>query len=207
MRKTAETEHQLKLSIRNILARDPLTSVQKLQRDLQQKGFKTAAGNPLDWHYVSKLVRKLAREAAFAVDEQKIGERLAITKESYRLMVERLWRIIDYKWEYLEQFGLYPPKTDEIIKAINTLMKLDLAILKAEMDAGIFERKIGTVDVNMYRAAPIDPEQADAIIAAFKNWGIDLSTPLQRSQPVQTVNATPALPDAGTGVQGPAQQS
>ena len=46
-------------------------------------------------------------------------------------MVERLWRIIDYRWEYLEKFGLYPPKTDEIIKAINTLMKLDLAILKA----------------------------------------------------------------------------
>src|ERR1700756_929061 len=114
MRKTAETEHQLKLAIRNILARDPLTSVQKLQRDLQKKGFQTAAGNPLDWHYVSKLVRNLAREAAFAVDEQKIGERLAITKESYRLMVERLWRIIDYKWEYLEQFGLYPPKTEEI---------------------------------------------------------------------------------------------
>jgi hypothetical protein len=182
------------MAIRDILARDPLTSVQKLQRDLKDRGFQTAAGNPLDWHYVSKIVRKLAREAAFAIDQQKIEERLAITKERYRLMVERLWRIIDYKWEYLEQFGLYPPKTDEVLKAINTLMKLDLAILKAEMDAGIFERKVGTLDVNMYRAQPLDPEVADRITDAFKRWGIDLSLPAQRprlAQPILTNGATP----------------
>jgi hypothetical protein len=71
-----------------------------------ERGFQTAAGNTLDWHYVAKVVRKLGREAVFAVDQQKIQDRLAITKERYRLMVERLWRIIDYKWEYLEKFGL-----------------------------------------------------------------------------------------------------
>lgn len=202
MRKTAESEHQLRLAIRDILARDPLTSVQKLQRDLKLRGFQTAAGNTLDWHYVSKIVRKLAREAAFSADEQKIGERLAITKERYRLMVERLWRIIDYKWEYLEQFGLYPPKTDEIIKAINTLMKLDLAILKAEMDAGIFERKLGTVDLNVYRAAPLDPEKAKQIVQTFKRWGIDLNLPTQRpklieSSPAHASADHPATPANG----------
>ena len=196
------------MAVRDILARDPLTSVQKLQRDLKHRGFQTAAGNTLDWHYVAKIVRKLGREAAFAVDQQKIEERLAITKERYRLMVERLWPIIDYKWEYLEQFGLYPPKTDEIIKAVNTLMKLDLAILKAEMDAGILERKLGAVDVDVHRAQPIDPEQADAIVTAFKNWGIDLSGPLQRPKPAQLTNGqTAPVLDAGGSVQGSSQQT
>jgi hypothetical protein len=182
------------MAIRDILARDPLTSVQKLQRDLKDRGFQTAAGNTLDWHYVAKVVRKLGREAAFAVDQQKIQDRLAITKERYRLMVERLWRIIDYKWEYLEKFALYPPKTDEIIKAINTLMKLDLAILKAEMDAGIFERKLGTVDLNVYRSQPLDAETADRITDAFKRWGIDLSLPAQRPKVIQSFPSSGPTP-------------
>jgi hypothetical protein len=118
VRKTAETEHQLKLAIRDILAYDPLTSVQKLQRDLKTRGFKTANDNPLDWHYVSKLVRKLSREGSVAVDQQKIQDRFAITKERYRVLVERLWRIIDYKWEYLEQFGLY--RSQGIVGQIGT---------------------------------------------------------------------------------------
>ena len=111
MCESSETEHQLRMAVRDILARDPLTSVQKLQRDLKERGFQTAAGNTLDWHYASKIVRKLGQEAAFAVDQQKIEERLAITKERYRLMVERLWRIIDYKWEYLEKFGSPRPSS------------------------------------------------------------------------------------------------
>ena len=35
-----------------------------------------------------------------AVDQQKIGKRLAITKERYRVIIEKLWRIIDYRIEY-----------------------------------------------------------------------------------------------------------
>jgi hypothetical protein len=73
---------------------------------LPRKDFWTANGNPLDWFYGAKLVYKLNREEALAVDTQKIGERLAITKERYRVIIEKLWRIIDYKWEYLERYQI-----------------------------------------------------------------------------------------------------
>jgi hypothetical protein len=189
MRKSFETEHQLKMAIRDCLARNPLTSVLRLQADLQSRGFKTANGNPLDWRYVSKMVHKVSREGAIGMDQQKIQERLLVTKERYRLVVEKLWHIIDYKWEYLEQEGLYPPKTDEMIKAMNTLLKLDLAILKAEMDAGIFERKLGTVDVNMKRATPLEPEQLALVSEAFARWGLDLSALPQRPKQVKALNA------------------
>jgi hypothetical protein len=108
---------------------------------------------------VAKLAHKLNREKALAVDHQKIGERLAITKERYRVIIEKLWRIIDYKWEYLERYHEYPPDADQVMKAANTIIKLDLAILKAEMDAGIFERKLGTVDLNVFRAVPLEPSR------------------------------------------------
>jgi hypothetical protein len=69
------------------------------------------------------------------------------------------------------------PQTQDVIRAVNTIVKLDLAILKAEMDAGIFDRKLGSVDLNIYRAAPLDPEKAALIADVFKKWGIDLTLP------------------------------
>ena len=121
MHKSVEQENQLKLAIRDIVARNPLISVHQLRRDLADKGFKTTNGTPLDWYYVAKVVRKLNREKALAVDLQKVNERIAETKERYRVMVEMLWRILDYKMEYVELYNLWPPKNDERIKAANTL--------------------------------------------------------------------------------------
>ena len=80
MIKGSEQERQVKLAIRNELARNPIISVVPLQNALKERGFKTAVGNRLDWRYVAKLVRKLNRERAIAVDQQKISEGLAITK-------------------------------------------------------------------------------------------------------------------------------
>jgi hypothetical protein len=60
------------------------------------------------------------------------------------------------------------------------------------MDAGIFDRKLGSVDLNVYRAAPLDPEKAAAIAGAFKNWGIDLTLP---AKPIKIIEQIP--PDAG----------
>jgi hypothetical protein len=194
MRKTAEVEHQLKLAIRDIVARNPLVSVAALQRDLAERGFKTNQGNTLDWYYVAKVVRKLNREKALAVDTQKIGERLAITKERYRVIIEKLWRIIDWKPEYMEQ-GIAMPVTGEIVRAADTIIKLDLAILKAEMDAGIFDRKLGTVDLNIYRALPLDPEQATKIGEAFVRWGINLDLPQKKDGHVGELQGFPNVVD------------
>jgi hypothetical protein len=89
-----------------VIARNPLISVVQLQYQLKERGFKTANGHPLDWVYVSKMVRKLNREKALAVDQQKINERLAIVKENFRGIVEAMWRIVDYKFEYIELYNL-----------------------------------------------------------------------------------------------------
>lgn len=172
--KSPEQEQRIKLAIRDEIARNPLIATHQLQSRLLKRGFQTTSGNPLDWHYLAKLIRKLNREKALAVDSQKIQERLAITKESYRLIIQSLWRIIDWQPEDVEQYHIWPPKNDERIKAANTLIKLNLAILKAEMDAGIFERKLGEVDINIHRAIPLPPETTAKIAEAFIRWGIQL---------------------------------
>jgi len=174
MATTPHKEENLKLAIRDEISKNPYLSVLALQSILHKRGFQAASGNPLEWHYLAKLIRKLNREKALAVDTQKIQERLAITKESYRLIIRSLWRIIDWQPEYLEQYFIHPPRNEERIKAANTLIKLDLAILKAEMDAGIFERKLGEVDITLHRAIPLPPETTAKIAEAFERWGIDL---------------------------------
>ncbi len=68
MRKTADQEQQLKLTIRYIIGRNPVISGHQLCRDPKEKKFQTANGNALDWHYIAKLVRELNREKALAVD-------------------------------------------------------------------------------------------------------------------------------------------
>jgi hypothetical protein len=40
--------------------------------------------------------------------------------------------------------------------------------------------------VNVYRAAPLDPEKAAHIAEAFKRWGIDLTIPQQRPKLIQS---------------------
>ena len=180
MPNTSVSEQRLKLAVRDIVGRNPLIAVRALQKQLKDKGFQTAQGNPLDWQYVAKVVRKLNCVKALAVDTQKASERIAITKERYRLMVEVRWRIIDWKPEYMEKYTLFPPKPGDVIKAVDTLVKLDIAILKCEMDLGIFDRKLGSMDVNVYRAAPLQADKAQLIAGAFAAWGIQLSVPQDR---------------------------
>jgi len=62
------------------------------------------------------------------------------------------------------------------------------------MDAGIFDRKLGTLDVKVYRAAPLDPERAALIAKAFMQWGITLELPEQRPNVIEQrpADATPS---------------
>ena len=48
-----------------------------------------------------------------AVDQQEVSKRLAITKERYRVIIERLWKSIDCKRDYINE-GVGMPKNDEV---------------------------------------------------------------------------------------------
>jgi hypothetical protein len=87
---------------------------------LRESGFYTAQGNPLDWQYFAKVVGKLNRAKAPAVDTQEASRRIAITRGRYRLMAEALRCLIDWKEECTERYHLYPPNTHHIITADDT---------------------------------------------------------------------------------------
>lgn len=163
-------EEKMKLAIRDSIAIDPLISVSRLQDVLFNKGFKSANNQVLTWHYIAKLVRKINREAAERADRTKVTERLSQSKERYRLVFDRLMRIAFYT-EDLKKEGMPPPSYRDQISALNAIVRLDIAILNAEMDAGIFERHLGTLEVDK-RNKPIPKELKDRIRQAMINWGM-----------------------------------
>lgn len=170
MKKPSLQEDRIKRAIRDIITIEPLISIAKIQDALFDKNFRTSQNKPLDWHYVAKLRKKIHRQSVESVAQQTAITRIAEFKEKYRIVFERLIRIAFYSDE-LKKEGRQPPSYKEQISALNSIMKIDLAIFNAELDAGIFERHIGTFEIEK-RTQPLPLELKEAMMKAFINWGI-----------------------------------
>src|SRR6266446_8019820 len=89
MRIVPAVEAELRREIRDARALDPLISVSALEQRLEKKfnrGF--------SYRYIAKLADKIARQALIEADRTKIEERLAFTRENYRIVRERLAEIV-----------------------------------------------------------------------------------------------------------------
>ncbi len=170
MKKLPLHEEKIKRAIRDAVVIDPLISVARLQDALFEKGFKTPNNTPLDWDYVARLRKKIHRQAIENVNRQDVAERIAELKEKNRIVFDRLVRIAYYT-EDMKKEGMQPPSYKDVIAALTAMIRLDHMIFNAELDAGIFERHIGTLEVEK-RYKPLPPELKEQMMLAFKNWGI-----------------------------------
>lgn len=168
---TLRKENELMRAVREEIVVNPMISLLHLQRNLQQRGFTAYSGNPLDAIYLSKLIRKLNRQSIQEADNVQIGERLSKTRERFSVMIDRLMKIAYWKPEYIRD-GIWPPETKDIVKALDTIQKMDLSLLQAEMDSGIYERHLGKLDIEVARKQPIPENIRTAAWQVFKNWGI-----------------------------------
>lgn len=170
MQKLSSQEDKIKRAIRDIVAFDPLISDRKLPEILFDRGFKTANNNPLTRGYIAKLRDKVHKQAVHEANNQKLGSRLAEFKEKNRIVFDRLIRIAFYT-DDLKKDGTPPPSFKDQIAALTAIVRLDIMVFNAEMDAGVFERHIGTLEIEK-RYRPIPPELKDQMMQAFINWGI-----------------------------------
>jgi hypothetical protein len=125
MRIVPAIEAELRREIRDARALDPLISVSALEQRLEKKfnrGF--------SYRYIAKLADKIARQALIEADRTQVEERLAFTRENYRIVRERLMKIIT--WEEGDE-GRRPWNSD-VTDAARMLVMLDLAVFKAEID-------------------------------------------------------------------------
>ncbi len=189
MKKTQTQEERIRWEVRNILAVDPMISEVRLQNLLLERGFKTANGNPLDEAYLRKLKTKIDREVLTEVLRNTPEKEVARFKETVRIVLERLMRIAFYT-EDLQKQGMPPPTYKEQIAALTALIKIKAIFINIEMDMGIFERHIGTLEVEK-RYIPLPAEVKEQMMRAFQNLGFVLPEPPKEIEPpkAETINA------------------
>jgi hypothetical protein len=164
-------ESEIKRELRMAIAQDPLISVRRLQVRLSERGLITCGDNPLSPKYILKLVHKINQEQAKDFDEVKISERMTKTRGRFDVAIQRLFKIAFWEWDFLKE-GIPMPTAGEQVQALATIGKMDIALLQAEMDAGVFERKLGTVDLAIRRSQPLTPEAREILLKAWRNWGL-----------------------------------
>lgn len=168
---TLRNENEIIRAVREEIVVNPMISISRLRQNLKDRGIMTFNGNPIDPMYLGRLVRKISRKIVRESDQVRIGERLNNTRERFRVMIDRLMKIAFWKAEYIRD-GIWPPDNKDIVKALDTIQKMDLALLQAEMDAGVFERHLGSLDVEIARRRPIPDDKREAVWQVFQNFGM-----------------------------------
>ncbi len=170
MKKRLEVEQHIKQIIRDQIAVNPIMSIRKIQTALFDAGFKTYQDKLLDWYYVAKLVRKIQNENIATLKFQDKAARLVILREKYRIISEKLFKVLFY--DTMQSDPLVPvPTYQEQIAAANMIMRWELAVFYAEVDAGVFNKDVQESEAQL-RNKPLPPEIRASIHRAMTNWGL-----------------------------------
>ena len=170
MRKLPAQEEKIRRAIRDIVAIDPLISNIRLSDALFDRGFRTANNSSLDREYIARLRDKIHKRAVHDADNQLLTPRILEFKEKSRLVFDRLVRIAFYT-DDLKKEGTKAPTYMEQIVALNSIVKLDLAVFNAELGAKMFEKHIEIIE-NERRFMPLPDELKTQMMQAFVNWGL-----------------------------------
>jgi hypothetical protein len=164
-----EVEMQIRRAIRDERAKDPLITIGKIQERLSKK-----FNRPFAYDYVMRMVHKVGKETMMEADRTKIANRLNQTREQFRIMRDRLMQII--YWEpdpILHQMGIRqkPPAEEDVIAAVKTIATMDLALMQAEVQAGIYKTLPEASEHHDPLLLPT--ETRDNVLAAFQRWGFN----------------------------------
>lgn len=144
------------------VAKDPFITTRRLADVLHSRGIRSQSDKPLSHEYVCKVARKVHTEAIHNLDHAEIKTRIIQTQARFNLAFQKLSEIA---------YGEANP-TAQVV-ALRTLMEMDLKLLSAEMDAGLYKRDPVRSEVEI-RNRPLDPEVKARIITAMRNYGLVL---------------------------------
>jgi hypothetical protein len=165
MRIKPEVEADLRRTIRDERAKDPLITAGRIKEALEkkyQRGF--------SYQYVARLVEKVARESMVEIDRAQIEERMAFTRENYRMMREQLLKIVYWTpADHIE--GMPKPLAKDRVEAAKSVVQMDLALLQAEAAAGLYKKPIAEIAKDI-RYDPLPGEVRAVIVAAWERGGM-----------------------------------
>lgn len=166
--------------IRSVLVVNPGASLRTIQETLEN-----SEENPLHLHidYISKLRKKIIKERAHRNDRLLVGTRIAEMQDKKARIDQMLWREASDK-----------TNSGKVrVTALVSLLKAELDLLNAELDSGIFQRKLGSI--HMTKTLELKTEQKVLIVKAFRNFGLVDDTIIKTIKPPA---ATANRPGGGT---------
>jgi hypothetical protein len=90
-------------------------------------------------------------------------------------------QVVRVAWEIAnDQFA----RKQDRVMALREIREAHSAVFEKLFDAGVFERKLGTLDATI-RNTPLPEDRKQAIRVAFENWGL-IEAPKEDVQPSNT---------------------
>lgn len=168
-----EQKQFYKARIRSLMVRNP----QITQRELQDR--LDAEGLHLDRKYLGTLVNGMLAERSRRADRATLNFALASFEDAMLEIAQAAWEIIS------------DPMAKNMDKALamREAREAQAAAFEKMFDAGVFERKLGTLDAAI-RNTPLTPERKQAIRSGFENWGL----PTPNKEDAGTPQPTPKTP-------------
>lgn len=146
------------------MVRNPVITQRELKERLDMEGLH------LDRKYLGTLVNGLHAERVKRADRATLNYALASFQDAMIEIVQAGWDIVN------------DPSSRNMDKtlAMREIREAQVAVFEKMFDAGIFERKLGTLEGTI-RNTPLPEERKQAIAAVFENWGL-LSAPKQEDE-------------------------
>jgi hypothetical protein len=158
--------------VRSVISQDHQIGLDDLAERLERD-----YGIKVERHYLSGIVRKLYAERAKRADRQTLNYALAAFEDSMTQVVRVAWEIAN------DPFA----RKQDRVAALREIREAHSAVFEKLFDAGVFERKLGTLDAVILNT-PLTDEKKRAIAAVFENWGLlaapkEDATPASEQQP------------------------
>ncbi len=152
--KSKEQEMEYRAQIRRVMVMRHNIPLRDIQKELDSEGLH------LDLNYIGKLRNKIVAERARRVDRYTINNALAVFEDIMTNVMETGWEIaLDKRNEGRDRSS-----------ALEVIRKASNDAFDKLFDAGVFDRKLGTVGVE-FRNKPLTAEALAEIVDTFRRHG------------------------------------
>lgn len=153
--------------VKSVMVQHPMLAGESIRQNLAKQGL------VLDRNYINALVNKIHAERAKRADTWTLNAALTAFEDAMGEVVRVGWEIAS------------DPMADGRDRAAGLREVREAYNLMFEklFDAGVFERKLGTLDMAI-RNTSLPDEKKQAITMVFANWGL-LPAPKEDARPAE----------------------
>ena len=167
-----KTKQYHKQRVRSLMVQQPMITILGMQKHLDTDGLH------LDRNYIASLVRAIQTERIKRAETWTLNMALASFQDAMAEIARVGWEIANDK---------FAPGRDRAA-ALREIREAYNAAFEKIFDAGVFERKLGTLDATI-RNTPLPEDKKQAITAVFTNWGLVI--PSEQPKALTASNSAP----------------